>query len=89
VRSAERLAAKLLGLTAVLAGATIAKAGTIDGADPHGPKHAGLNAQQAMLWKYTARCALRSDQELEAPAGPDGDKPKFKGSLGLADSRAM
>jgi hypothetical protein len=84
MRSAARLAAKVVGLTAVLAGATIAKAGAIGGADPHGPKQAGLNAQQAMLWKYTARCALRSDQELEAPAGPDGDKPKFKGFLGLA-----
>jgi hypothetical protein len=37
-----------------------------------------------MLWKYTARCALRADQELEAPLGSTGDKMKFKGFLGLA-----
>jgi hypothetical protein len=37
-----------------------------------------------MLWKYTARCALRADQELEAPVGSTGDKVRFKGMLGLA-----
>jgi hypothetical protein len=43
-----------------------------------------LTAQQAILWKYTARCALRADQELESPPGPDGATFKFKGALGLA-----
>jgi hypothetical protein len=43
-----------------------------------------LNPQQAILWKYTARCALRGDQELETPKGPDGTTFKFKGALGLA-----
>jgi hypothetical protein len=43
-----------------------------------------LTPQQAMLWKYAARCALRADQLLETPAGPDGVSTKFKGSLGLA-----
>lgn len=46
--------------------------------------HPELTPQQEMLWKYTARCALRPDQELEAPAGPGGHRAKFQGSLGLA-----
>lgn len=46
--------------------------------------HPELTPQQEMLWKYTARCALRPDQELEAPVGPSGRRPKFKGVLGLA-----
>ena len=40
-----------------------------------------MTALQAMLWKYTARCALRDDQELAVP-GSTG--PKFRGSLGVA-----
>ncbi|MEA2695866.1 MAG: hypothetical protein QOI66_137 [Myxococcales bacterium] len=41
----------------------------------------GMTDLQAMLWKYTARCALREDQELTAP-GSGGQK--FRGSLGVA-----
>jgi hypothetical protein len=44
---------------------------------------APLTAEQAMLWKYTARCALRADQGLEATVGA-GEKVTFKGELGLA-----
>jgi hypothetical protein len=43
-----------------------------------------LTPQQSILWKYTARCALRPDQELESPRGPDGATMKFQGALGLA-----
>ena len=45
----------------------------------------GMTALQAMLWKYTARCALPAGQELEAP--PDattGKRPKFPGFFGMA-----
>ena len=76
--------ALMLGTAAVLAGAAVAKAGTVDRAAPDSPTDRGLTPQQAMLWKYVARCALRADQELEAPAGSNGDKLKFKGALGLA-----
>jgi hypothetical protein len=84
MKTTSRSAALTLGLAATLAGAASAKAGTVDQAAPDGPKNLGLTPQQAMLWKYTARCALRDDQELETPAGSNGDKLKFKGALGLA-----
>jgi hypothetical protein len=39
---------------------------------------------QTMLLKYAARCALREDQELEGPADATGQRPKFRGALGVA-----
>jgi len=44
----------------------------------------GMTELQAMLWKYTARCALRPDQELAAPAKPGETPKKFPGSIGVA-----
>lgn len=44
----------------------------------------GLTAGQAMLWKYTARCALRPDQTLEAPDAETGKALTFRGMLGIA-----
>jgi hypothetical protein len=84
MKTTARFVALMLGIAAALAGAAGAQAGTVDQAAPDGPKDGALTPQQAMLWKYTARCALRADQELEAPAGPDGNRLKFKGALGLA-----
>ena len=49
-----------------------------------GTPQPALNPQQAMMWKYTARCALRADQKLESPPGPDGATFKFRGQMGLA-----
>jgi len=45
---------------------------------------AKLTDLQAMLWKYTARCALREDQELEEPGAKTGNGQKFRGWLGVA-----
>ena len=84
MKTTSHLAALMLGIAAAFAGTTLAKAGTVDHAAPDGPTDLRLTPQQAMLWKYTARCALRADQELEAPVGSTGDKLKFKGFLGLA-----
>jgi len=39
---------------------------------------------QAMLLKYTARCALREDQTLEGPADATGKKAQYRGSMGIA-----
>ncbi|HXU65652.1 MAG TPA: hypothetical protein VN962_28320 [Polyangia bacterium] len=69
--------------TALLA-ATAARAVDIDAGPRDTAAHPELTPQQEMLWKYTARCALRADQELEAPVGPSGHRPTFKGALGLA-----
>jgi hypothetical protein len=44
----------------------------------------GLTAQQAMMWKYTVRCALRPDQELAAPPAAGGQAQKFRGAIGVA-----
>jgi hypothetical protein len=84
MKTTSNLAALMFGIVAASAGTTIAKAGTVDHAAPDGPTDLRLTPQQAMLWKYTARCALRADQELEAPVGSTGDKMRFKGLLGLA-----
>jgi len=84
MKPTSRIVALTLGTVTVLAGAAVAKAGTVDQAAPESATDRALTPQQAVLWKYTARCALRADQELEAPAGPNGDKLKFKGALGLA-----
>jgi len=84
MKTTSNLAALMLGIAAAFAGTTTAKAGTVDHAAPDGPTDLRLTPQQAMLWKYTARCALRADQELEAPVGSTGEKLKFKGFLGLA-----
>lgn len=43
-----------------------------------------LTAFQAMLWKYTARCALPEGQELEAPDAATGKPMKFPGFFGVA-----
>lgn len=83
MRSTSHIAALMIGIGVALA-ATPARAGTVDHAAPDGSTDRRLTPQQAMLWKYTARCALRADQELEAPVGSTGDKVKFKGLLGLA-----
>jgi hypothetical protein len=48
------------------------------------PASVELTEQQALLWKYTARCALREDQALEQEVGPSRRKVRFKGGLGLA-----
>ena len=80
----SRAAFLVVGLAAVLSAATTAKAGTIDRTARDDSKEPELTPQQALLWKYTARCALRADQELDAPVQPNGEELKFKGSLGLA-----
>ena len=84
MRSTAHIAALTLAMGVALGSTTVAEAGTVDHAAPEGPTDRRLTPQQAMLWKYTARCALRADQELEAPVGSTGDKVKFKGLLGLA-----
>jgi hypothetical protein len=56
--------------------------GVEGGAQIEGGK--GLNAFQAMLWKYTARCALPEGETLETPPGPTGKRLKFPGALGAA-----
>ena len=84
MKSKSHFAALMLGIAAVFAGTTVAKAGTVDHVALDGPADLRLKPQQAMLWKYTERCALRADQELEAPAGSTDDKVKFKGLVGLA-----
>ena len=71
----------------VLAGAVAASALTISSgalaADTTAaPKR--LTEQQAMLWKYTARCALRPDQALEQSVGDEGRIERFPGAMGLA-----
>jgi hypothetical protein len=67
---------------AALFGCLVALGATSADAVQVGPTE--LTPQQAILWKYTARCALRPDQQLETPPGPDGATLKFKGELGLA-----
>jgi Carbohydrate binding module (family 6) len=84
MKTTSNLAALMFGMAAVFAGTIAANAGTVDHSAADGPTDLRLTPQQAMLWKYTARCALRADQELEAPVGSTGDKLKFKGMLGLA-----
>ncbi len=76
----------MAALTAALLAAGAARAVDIDAGrhERQLPTAAELTPQQEMFWKYSARCALRPDQELEAPVGPDGRHPKFKGLLGLA-----
>lgn len=55
------------------------------GGDASGsPGGKGLTAGQAMLWKYTARCALRPNQKLEAPDADTGKTLTFHGLLGIA-----
>jgi hypothetical protein len=44
----------------------------------------GLTALQSMMWKYTVRCALRSDQQLEATDAESGAKQMFQGIFGVA-----
>lgn len=60
--------------------------GLVNGADasggPVGGK--GLTAGQAMLWKYTARCALTPKQTLQAPDAETGKPLTFRGALGIA-----
>ena len=77
-----RLAAAILTTAFLTAGP--AHGVDIDAGRRDAASHPGLTPEQEMLWKYTARCALRPDQELQAPAGPSGQRPTFKGSLGLA-----
>jgi Carbohydrate binding module (family 6) len=80
----SRFSAVMLGIAAALAVTSVARAGAIDHDPSESASQEALTPQQAMLWKYTARCALRANQELEAPAGRNGDGQKFKGALGLA-----
>jgi hypothetical protein len=82
MRTACRIAF-LLGGAAALA-APRAEAVPIPEPAPHTTQEPALTPQQAILWKYTARCALRPDQELETPPGADGKTLLFKGALGLA-----
>jgi hypothetical protein len=44
----------------------------------------GLSAFQAMLWKYTAKCALPEGKTLEAPPDATGKRLKFPGLFGVA-----
>jgi hypothetical protein len=83
MKASTRLITLLLG-GAVALGAMRAKAVTIPEPAPHTSREPALTPQQAILWKYTARCALRPDQELETPPGADGKTLLFKGALGLA-----
>src|SRR3954452_23695779 len=39
---------------------------------------------QAMMLKYVARCALRSDQVLEGPPDASGKRPRYPGAMGVA-----
>ena len=39
---------------------------------------------QSMLLKYVARCALRADQDLEGPPDATGQRPRFRGAMGVA-----
>ena len=80
---AARVTAFLLGAAAALA-APRAEAVTVSEPAPGTSQEPPLTPQQAILWKYTARCALRPDQELETPPGADGKTLLFKGALGLA-----
>ena len=84
MRSTSLPAALMLGMVVAFVASPAANAGTVDHATAESPTDRRLTPQQAMLWKYTARCALRADQELEAPVGSTGEKVKFKGLLGLA-----
>jgi len=77
------ITAFLLGAAAVLP-TLRAGAVTVPEPAPHTSQEPALTPQQAILWKYTARCALRPDQELETPPGADGKTLLFKGALGLA-----
>jgi len=49
-----------------------------------GPGAKAVTPFQAMLWKYTARCALPKGQELEAPDVETGKRLKFPGFFGIA-----
>ena len=78
---AQRAASPVLaGAAAVMALAISSRAAAADA--PVGA--AALTEQQAMLWKYTARCALRADQVLERAVGDAGRIERFPGLLGLA-----
>lgn len=44
----------------------------------------GMTALQAMLWRYTARCALEQGQHLEAPDAATGKRLRFPGMFGVA-----
>ena len=77
------LIALVLGSAAALAAVDARAVQVVDPA-PHASQEPALTPQQAMLWKYTARCALRPNQELETPPGADGKTLLFKGALGLA-----
>jgi hypothetical protein len=79
----KRLTGLMIVLAARSAWAASAKAGAGEQVVPGGATAGELTPQQAMLWKYTARCALRADQELTAPSGPGGAPMKLKGALGL------
>ncbi len=83
MKPTSRPLALLFWTATLVVGAAQAEAGTVDNSGRDAPT-GQLTPQQALLWKYTARCALRADQELEAPAGRGSEKLKFKGSLGLA-----
>jgi hypothetical protein len=48
------------------------------------PVEAAPSEVQAMLLKYTARCALREGQQLEGPADATGARQRFPGLLGIA-----
>ena len=79
----SRFVALVLGSAAALAALDARAVQVVDPA-PHASQEPALTPQQAMLWKYTARCALRPNQELETPPGADGKTLRFKGALGLA-----
>jgi len=83
MNTSARRALLLAGAAAVTA-ASRAEAVTVPEPAPHTSQEPALTPQQAILWKYTARCALRPDQELETPPGADGKTLLFKGGLGLA-----
>ena len=44
----------------------------------------GLSAFQAMLWKYTAKCALPEGKTLKAPPDATGKRLEFPGLFGVA-----
>ena len=72
-------------LTAVAAGgASVLKVENGFPSAQHVETGKGMTALQAMMWKYTARCALRADQELTAPAAAGAPPQKFAGAIGVA-----
>jgi hypothetical protein len=80
------IALSLATLTEVALADLPAKRATMNGlsATTSTPVEAAPNQLQGMLLKYAARCALRTDQELEGPADSTGARPRFPGSLGIA-----